>query len=124
MGNTLTQEAAVSLSHLPDVVNRSYNVIRTSGERERGWVISKSSNWYGLKVPAWVYQHALKSPQGWRIFMHNNGTDINTFQCGWRRLDTIAPTDLNNDEAAITKWRLSMSQVLDELEKIKKSKLN
>ena len=122
MGNVVSQETALSLSHLPDVINRSYNVIRTSGERESGWVISKSSN-YGANVPEWVYQHASNSPKGWRIFMHNDGTDANTFRCGWRRLETIAPSDLN-DETEISKWRLSLGELLDKLEKTKTQELN
>jgi hypothetical protein len=112
MGNTYSEADCVSLEDKLVITEPSYTVLRTSGAKEDGWVISKPIP--GALIPKWVDQHAKKFDGVWRIFMHNNMTDPNLFACGWRRIETIHPTKLSHD--AIEQWRKCLLEILEELE--------
>jgi hypothetical protein len=113
MGNSLAQESCVSLEEKPVITGPSYTVLRTSGLRDEGWVISRPIP--QAFTPKWIDQHAIKTDGVWRIFMHNNMTDPNHFACGWRRIETIHPTKLISEED-ILNWRKCLYEILEELD--------
>jgi len=113
MGNTYSEAECVSLEDKPVVTGPSYTVLRTSGAKDDGWVISKPIP--GALIPKWVDQHAIKYQGVWRIFMHNNSTDPNIFACGWRNIDKIHPSQLTSQDA-IENWRGCLVGILEDLE--------
>lgn len=113
MGNSYSQEQCVSLADKPVVTEAIYTVLRTSGAKDEGWVISRPLP--GAAAPKWVNQHAVKYDSVWRIFMHNNQTDPNLFACGWRRIETIHPVQLTSQDA-IDNWRMCLRDILEDLE--------
>jgi len=113
MGNTYSESECVSLADKFIVTEAVYTVLRSSGAKDEGWVISKPIP--GADAPRWVNQHAMKMDGVWRIFMHNNQTNPNLFACGWRRIDTIHPTQLMSQDA-IENWRKCLLGILEDLE--------
>lgn len=115
MGNVI-ESACVSLEHSHQFTDLLYMVKRTSGAEDFGWRISKPC--IGAGQPAWLDRHAFKDTKVgvWRIFMHNAADDPNEYAHGWRRVDTIYPTDLKENPDAILLWRTNLIQHLDALE--------
>jgi hypothetical protein len=109
------RESAISLENMPDI-DGTFHVTRTSGEVETGWVCSKPANSFNTGLANWVNQHALKSNK-WKIFLHNQGTTINTYVSGWRNIETIWPSRLDGDRNAILEWRTKLGKALDDIEK-------
>ena len=109
MGNTFSESDCVSLANTPVVTGTTYTVVRTSGKKEAGWIISKPIP--GATVPKWIDQHAKKIEGGWKIFMHNNETDPNLFACGWRKIEAIHPTKLDSEQG-IANWRICLLGIL------------
>lgn len=120
MGNHISQSQCVSLEDSTLYIEPSYTVKRTSGEMESGWVISKPKV-MGTSFPPWINQHATKQnpEEQWRIFMNNNSDNPNTYICGWRRLETIYPSNLEGDTEAIRVWRYDFLKHLEILEELR-----
>jgi len=99
---------------------KEYTVIRTSGEVDKGWRIpprwvdEDERGKFLVEFP-YASKHANTKPgeeKKWRIFMCKEVAYIH----GWRRLETIYPTELTDNEEAIEEWRKSTAALLDELE--------
>ena len=115
MGNVI-ETACVSLEHSHQFTDPLYMVKRTSGVEDFGWRISKPC--VGAGQAAWLDKHALKDAKLgiWRIFMHNGADDPNEYAHGWRRVDTIYPTDLKGNPEEILVWRANLIRHLESLE--------
>ena len=123
MGNYLSVEQCVSLENSTIYTESSYTVERTSGAMETGWVISKPRI-ISSSFPSWIKQHATKqtSDSEWRIFMHNGSSSHDVFLCGWRRLETIHPSNLTDAEE-IRIWRDEFLKHLEILNNIRLKEL-
>jgi len=117
MGNGISKQDTLSIEHMTEIVDLTYTVVRTSGVKESGWSIMRHNKFIETNAPTWINCHVIKLRDEWRIFMHNNNTDPNLYACGWRKISTITPTHLMEDEYAISKWILDLINSLDELEK-------
>lgn len=113
MGNLFDKEMTVSLESLPQYTNITYKVLRSNGDKEDGWVISRPPNLQSQ--PEWIDKHAIIDNFTWRIFMNNSHTTPELSACGWRRLDTIAPSHLTYPDA-IAKWRQEFTDELNALQ--------
>ncbi|NBV77599.1 hypothetical protein EBR66_05555 [bacterium] len=96
---------------------KEYTVLRTSGHLDQGWRIplrwadEKSKILFDFPSCS---KHAETKPgeeKKWRIFMWKESESLN----GWRRLETIYPTELTDNEA-IEEWRKNTAALLDALE--------
>jgi len=107
----------ISVKNIPEF-DHSYTVIRTSGEKMSGWTI-------GCNLPiyqgmSWAKHHATKtvtptlSNKGWRLMLSNN-EDPGNLLCGWKPINTIWPTVLDGDDAAIQAWHDKVVAILDSL---------
>lgn len=118
---TIPREECVCIAEIASLMNDTYTVVRTSGEQDAGWVIPATHHRCAAISPEWVGAHAslhaAKNPGTWRIHMHNGHENPSIHSCGWRRLETIAPTRLRGNEAAITAWREETKAILDAAEK-------
>ena len=118
MGSQISIEKRfhVSLAQYEDIVNDTYTVKRTSEELDDGWKISHESGVVtNVKGPSATKHCTKDETRIWRIFM-DNGKNSDDYVCGWRRLETIQPTRLNNDEEAIKMWRETLKEILEALE--------
>ena len=115
MGNTQSEITCTPLTGMDSITDVSYTVLRGSGEYDDGWIISKPP--VVIENAKWIDKHAWRdvNKNEWRIFLHNNQTDPNLFKCGWRRISTIRPTHLTEDE--VDKWRESLIDTLDKAPK-------
>jgi hypothetical protein len=121
VNSSVLDEECVSIAHMEWLVNESFTVERTSGDKESGWFITTTMHkcsaigaYTRVTAHAAKNSMAFKNPGVWRIFMRNAEDDPNTHACGWRRITTIAPTRLIGDDAAIIEWR---HRVIEELQK-------
>jgi hypothetical protein len=116
MGNSESQikNTCVSLDGMEEITNLEYTVMRGSGIYEEGWLMSKPK--CIIENNRWIDRHAWRDVKKneWRIFLHNNETDPNLFKCGWRRIDTIRPKHLT-DEEEIKRWREALVDTLNKL---------
>ena len=118
MGNAISvvKELQCSLSDLPDMINDSYTVERSAGGVDPNWVISVSSGLdRSIQGPS-ASKHSMKDSGIWRIFMDNGEKNPELYRCGWRRINTIAPTRLSGDLEAIGEWRSKTIERLELLE--------
>ena len=98
-------------SHL---VQEAFTVLRTSGEMEPGWRITKGDP---DSEDATASKYGLKDPGKWRILMENTtDPDPQKHVNGWRRIETIEPTRLSGNQEAIEAWRLEVIELLEALE--------
>lgn len=118
----VSQSKCVNLKGLDDsYFEDAYTVIRTSGERQEGWRMSKRVHiCYLHRVGSWrPSAHAWLEKDGWRIYMHNGdqedaeGKIVNTHVCGWRPIGGFWPTRLTGDEAAIATWSAELKALVD-----------
>ena len=116
MGQAITSPSICVQIADSDSLNETYTVTRTNGDLEAGWKVASHHKCAG-DCPEWVNMHATKhapkEPGMWRIFMQNSETDPNRHACGWRRINTIVPTRLLGDTAAVSVWRENMIQLLE-----------
>ena len=116
-GISAPKDRCVSIQGIDELMNVSFSVKRTSGELESGWLVPKEHHHCAALCPAYCSAAAWKSLDRdseayvWRIFMRNDKEDLHA--CGWRRLNTIQPTNLLDDEQAINVWRNKMIVLLE-----------
>ena len=124
MGNELTRDTCVSLENSSLYTEPSYTIQRTSGAMEDGWVISKPKV-FGTSFHPWINQHATKQTpeKQWKVFMHNNSDNPNTFLCGWRTIEKIQPSNIENDPEVIRTWRYEFLKHLEDLEEARLKKI-
>lgn len=120
MGNELSLDRCVSLENSSLYTDLSYTIQRTSGDMEGGWVISKPKV-FGTSFPPWINHHATKNTPNneWKVFMHNNSEDPATFLCGWRSIEKIQPSNIENDPEVIRTWRYEFLKHLEALEDLR-----
>ena len=112
---SIAKNLQVSLSDYTIYTNDTYTVKRTSGLLDAGWAIAIESGLEPTVDGPCATKQCAKDTGVWRIFM-DNGKTADEYVCGWRRLETIWPTRLSNDEEAIKVWREAFVQILDTLE--------
>ena len=105
----------MSLREYEEIINDKYTVKRNSGILEPGWIISHTSSFEPNVDGPSASKHSFKDKGTWRIFMINENS-ANHNVCGWRRLETIHPTRLDDDEEVIVAWRESILEILETLE--------
>jgi hypothetical protein len=104
---------------------KSYVVKRTSGELESGWVLGYNNCMGRCEAYDWMTSLSndtfavKKMGEGWRILLNNNSRVAFELVGGWRRLDTMFPTALEGNEAAIQAWRDDVVADLEHLEKMR-----
>jgi len=120
MGNELSLDRCVSLENSSLYTEPTYTIQRTSGAIEDGWVISKPKV-LGVSFPPWINQHATKHTPSkeWKVFMHNDSEDSNTFLCGWRSIEKIQPSSMMDDPETIRSWRYEFLKHLEVLEQLR-----
>lgn len=99
----------------------TYTVIRTSGEQQTGWQMSKEVHrCFNQNLGAWrPTAHALLKKDGWSVYMHNGhhtdkeGTVDPKHACGWRTIGTFWPTRLTGDQAAIDAWSSALRDLVE-----------
>lgn len=111
---------------------KEYTVIRTSGEVDHGWRIplrwTDDTGKFAMEYPS-ASKHAqtetkpgyMCGEKNWRIFMWKEEAggvayDNRSFLYAWRRVETIYPTELADNEEAIEEWQKKTVALLDELE--------
>jgi hypothetical protein len=103
---------------VPESLCVEYTVKRTSGKMEECWHISPEffiRRDFEVKFPS-ASKHAVKENKQWRIFMDNGKTTPEEVMYGWRRVNSIYPTELEGDEEAILSWQKSTELLFEELE--------
>jgi len=114
MGNSITREQCVSIEEISEIKSHaSYTVKRTSGLMDVGWTTETSEPAKWCRNMA----HFDVKSSSWRIYMENGKPDPSEFAFGWRRLETIHPTEVTD----IDEWR---KKVLDRLEILENQRLN
>jgi hypothetical protein len=117
---TIPQENTISLEGQDTILNDSYTVTRTGGEKEAGWIITNKPHECCDYTAEWIDKRAGKSdkkdPLIWRIFMESVKEDPNIHACGWRRVETFYPTRLEGSPDEILKWREELIRTLDEIQ--------
>jgi hypothetical protein len=106
-------------------LNEPITVIRTSGIEQADWYApsgphicirtSGENSTYPTRLAAKVADRTSYSGSlAWAVFMANRlgGED---HACGWRRVDTIYPTSLSGNTAAIAKWRNDLKNKFEEI---------
>jgi hypothetical protein len=93
----------------------SYTVIRGSGDKMIGYTLGSNLPYY-FNVN-WAIHHATKtvtptlSFKGWRLMITNKEDS------GWKPINTIYPTALEGDDAAIQEWRNKVVTILESIHK-------
>ena len=132
MGQQISIPSQYHLRVPESLSEKEYTVIRTSGEVDQGWRIplrwTDDSGRFSMEFPS-ASKHAqterkpgyMCGEKKWRIFMWKEEAggvayDNRSYIYAWRRLDTIYPTELTDNEEAIEEWRKGVAVLLDELE--------
>ena len=117
MGQAISIERKFCIQ-VPEDLLVKYTVKRTSGQMESGWRIPLECyvDRMEVEMPS-ASVHAKTDSKHWRIFMDNGSTMPETLLFGWRRVNSIYPTDLEGDQDAILEWQTRTQELFDELEK-------
>ena len=116
-GISAPKNECVSIQAIEELIAGSFTVKRTNGEMECGWVVPKEHHYCAAQCPGHCSAAAWKSKSGeeyvWRIFMRSITDDPNVHSCGWRRLETVEPTELSGNQEAIDTWRNRIAVLLE-----------
>jgi hypothetical protein len=118
MGQSISRESCVELSHLPadqwrTLADEDMTVIRTNGEHQTGWRFPRLRHYGPCNASGYTWVAAHVSSQGEaeeekkkRFHMTRDSTprNPNTHVCGWRKERTFWPTRLDGDEEAKKVW--------------------
>jgi hypothetical protein len=132
MGQQISIPSQYHLRVPESLTEKEYTVIRTSGEVDQGWRIplrwTDDSGRFSMEFPS-ASKHAqterkpgyMCGEKKWRIFMWKEEAggvayDNRSFLYAWRRVETIYPTELADNEEYIEEWQKKTVALLDELE--------
>jgi len=118
MGQHLSVAKEFHVTVGEDVSHEPFHVLRTSGVWDGGWRISTKSGMDLTVDGPSATKHCLKRDQTvgtWRIFL-DNGKSGDEYVCGWRRIETIKPSRLCDNEDAAAAWRAQLVIVLEKAE--------
>jgi len=118
MGQSISRETCVELSHLPadqwqSLADEDITVIRTNGEHQAGWRFPRLRHYGPCNASgySWVAAHVGSTApdaqeRKLRFHMTRDSTprDPNQHVCGWRKERTFWPTRLDGDEEAKKVW--------------------
>lgn len=80
----------LDVTQIPELMDRTFIVVRTSGAKEDGWYIKRKD--HKCEYADGQNAAAVKDEDNkWRIFMVSSD-DADDHACGWRRLETIKPS--------------------------------
>jgi hypothetical protein len=102
MGNSVQRHECVNIEDIKEITDHTYTVLRSSGELQEGWAVGSLE---------WQHPHAYKKDGVWRISMV-----LEDEASGWRRIETIAPSEMAEDPVATNAWRSKVIAILDERE--------
>jgi len=102
MGNSVQRHECVNIEDIKEITDHTYTVLRSSGELQEGWTVGSLE---------WQHPHACKKDGVWRISMV-----LEDEASGWRRIETITPSEMAEDPVATNAWRSKVIAILDELE--------
>jgi len=107
MGNSVQRHECMNIEDVKEITDHTYTVLRSSGELQEGWAVGSLE---------WQHPHAYKKDGVWRISMV-----LEDEAEGWRRIETIAPSDIVEDHVATNAWRSKVIAILDEREALRQA---
>jgi hypothetical protein len=118
MGSILTTDC-VRLEDLgPELLREyeetRYTVATADGSLQSGWRFSRIPHHCLNNREGWQAAHAILDTE-WRIFLYHDTHREDDHSCGWRRISTFWPTDINSN-AKLGEWRQRLISRLDALE--------
>ena len=107
---SIPEDKCVKLTSFKAVMGDTYTVIRTNGDKESEWYIPTAHHQCAAQCEEWTgaaaSKHSSKNKDTWRIFMRNSHDQPDKHTCGWRRIETICPTRLNDmEDLPVQIWR-------------------
>lgn len=116
MGQAISIDSKYCIE-VPEALCVEYTVKRTSGEMDGGWRIPSECymSRAELTFPS-ASKHAQTDTKHWRIFMDNGKMTPEEVRYGWRRVNSVYPTELEGDEDAILTWQSNVERLFDTLE--------